>query len=264
MGDRASLRDGETVILVDTRDRSYLKTLRKGHRLAIRGTVLAADDLLGCPEGTLSAANQPERFRVFKATYADLVTQAPRLAEPVFPKDAGLILTRADIRPGDTVVELGAGAGMLTVMLLRAVGSSGRLVSYERRSEHAAAARDTVAGQLGETGNWTLKISDVRDGLPETEVDKVVTDLPAPHELLDEIAACLRAGGILVCFLPTVGQVENLRGALAKDARFACEQTWESFERGWHVAGTGARPHHRMVAHTGFLSFARRVPGTGA
>ena len=254
------LSDGETVIFVDSRGRSYLKRLRAGHRITIRGTVVAADELLGRPEGTLSPAARPERFRVFRATYADLVTQAPRLAEPVFPKDAGLILTRADIRPGDKVVELGAGTGMLSVLLLRAVGSSGQLVSYERRERHAQAARETVASQVKDLSNWTLKVADVREGISEREADKIITDLPAPHEELDSIAACLRAGGILACFLPTVGQVHSIHEALAKDSRFACEQTWESFERGWHVTASSVRPQQRMVAHTGFLSFARRLP----
>ncbi len=260
MGERGTLADGDTVICVDVRGRSYLKTLRVGHQITIRGSVLAADDLVGRPEGTLTRRGQPERFRVFTATYADLVTQAPRRAEPVFPKDAGLILTRADIRPGDTVVEMGAGAGMLSLVLLRAVGSNGHLVSYERREEHARAARQTVGAQLGDVPNWTLKVADVSAGVCETGADRVVADLPEPHKVLDPIAGCLRPGGIVACFLPTVGQVADLRTALASDDRFACEQTWEAFERGWHVAGQSARPEHRMVAHTGFLSFARRVP----
>jgi len=33
-------------------------------------------------------------------------------------------------------------------------------------------------------------------------------------------------------------------------------------ERGWTVRGRSVRPAHRMVAHTGFLTFGRRLAGT--
>ena len=34
-------------------------------------------------------------------------------------------------------------------------------------------------------------------------------------------------------------------------------QTLEVLQRTWHVEGQSVRPDHRMVAHTGFLTFAR-------
>jgi tRNA (adenine57-N1/adenine58-N1)-methyltransferase len=63
----------------------------------------------------------------------------------------------------------------------------------------------------------------------------------------------------LLCYLPTVLQVKSLVDALRDDQRFACIETMETLMRFWHFKGMSARPQHRMVAHTGFLTAARRL-----
>jgi tRNA (adenine57-N1/adenine58-N1)-methyltransferase len=36
-------------------------------------------------------------------------------------------------------------------------------------------------------------------------------------------------------------------------------ETFETLMRPWNIEGLSVRPFHRMVAHTGFLTVARRV-----
>ena len=115
----APLADGEAVIFVDARGRRYLKRLKRGHRMTIRGAVIAADTVIGSDEGSVVGRGERESFLVLRPTYAELVPNLARPAEPIFAKDAGLILTRGDIRPGDSVIEVGVGAGALTIALLR-------------------------------------------------------------------------------------------------------------------------------------------------
>ena len=255
----SALRDGELVIFVDTRGRRYLKRLKRGHRMTIRGSVIAADSVIGSTEGSEAGKGERESFVVLRPTYAELVPDLDRPAEPIFAKDAGLILTRGDIRPGDRVLEVGVGAGALTIALLRAVGPGGQLISYEVREDFAAAARGNVDAFHGEASNWQIRIRDAREGFEETAVDRIVADMPEPATLLTASARSLRPGGVFVAYVPTVLQFKELRDRLAESPEFGCEETCEVMERTWHVDGRSVRPDHRMVAHTGFLTFARRL-----
>ncbi|MFP6626642.1 MAG: methyltransferase domain-containing protein [Deltaproteobacteria bacterium] len=256
---RGVFEAGETVVFVDRRTRKYLKTLQPGHRITIRGTVINATDVIGKPEGSWFGHSEPESFLAFRPSPAELATTVQRKAEPVFPKDVGAILTHADLGSGDTVIEAGVGTGLLSVALLRALGPQGHLTSYEIRPEFAEHARANVKAFHGDSQNWTLRVQDARGGFEERNVDHVITDLPAPQDLLNVISKSLRPGGRLTSYLPGAGQVAELHAALAALPHFGLAETWEVLERSWHVEPDSIRPDHRMVAHTGFLTFARRL-----
>jgi tRNA (adenine57-N1/adenine58-N1)-methyltransferase len=200
-----------------------------------------------------------DAFLVLRPTYAELVLHLPRAAQVVYPKDAGPILVYGDVYAGATVVEAGSGPGALTIALLRAVGDGGRVITYEVREDHAKMARDNVARFVGETPNWRLEIGDVYERLPETDVDRVILDVPEPWRALDNVAAALRAGGVVVAYVPTALQVKTFVDETARRPDFAAVETFETLMRFWHVKGQSIRPEHRMVAHTGFITIARRL-----
>jgi tRNA (adenine57-N1/adenine58-N1)-methyltransferase len=253
------LRDGDSILLVDRRGRRYLKRLKSGHRLTIRSSVLACDRLIGLPEGSRVGGDRDEEFRVFRPTYAELVPLIERSAEPVFAKDAGLIVTRGDIRPGQTVIEIGVGAGALSMALLRAVGPTGRLVTYEIREEFAVEARRNVERYEGPSLPWTIHIGDASAGIAERDVDRVIIDVPDAVSVLGASADAVRDGGILVAFSPTVLQVRDIHDAAHSSAALGFAETFEVLERKWHVDAASVRPDHRMVAHTGFITVIRRL-----
>jgi tRNA (adenine57-N1/adenine58-N1)-methyltransferase len=184
---------------------------------------------------------------------AEYVIKMPRGAQVVYPKDLGPILVLADVYAGARVVESGVGSGALSLALLRAGAS---VVGYELRDDFAARARANVAGFLGPDAPYRVEAHDCYEGIDETGVDRVVLDLPEPWRVVKHAEAALRPGGILVAYLPTIGQVAHLREALA-DSAFAMAETIEVLQRSWHVEGHSVRPDHRMVAHTGFLTHAR-------
>jgi tRNA (adenine57-N1/adenine58-N1)-methyltransferase catalytic subunit len=254
----AELRDGDPVLLVDRRGRRHLKRLRAGHRLTIRSSVLACDRIIGLAEGSRIGGGRDEEFRVFRPGYAELVPLFERPAEPVFAKDAGLILMRGDIRPGQTAIEIGVGCGALSMALLRALGPAGRLVTYEIREDFAEEARRNVARYEGDAANWTIRIRDASTGLDERDVDRIVIDVPDAVSVLGSASDALRDGGILVAFAPTILQVRDLHVAIADSAGLGLAETFEVLERRWHIDGACVRPDHRMVAHTGFITVVRR------
>jgi tRNA (adenine57-N1/adenine58-N1)-methyltransferase catalytic subunit len=256
---KGPLREGEPIILLDRKDREYLARLDRARPLAIRGGKVPVDELIGRDEGCTVRSSVNEPFLVFRPSLPQLIPNLPRNAQVVYPKDLGPILIWADLFPGARVVEAGVGAGALSMTLLRAIGSSGELITYEIREDFADLAQKTVSKYFGPTPNWTLKVSDVETELAETDVDRVVLDLPEPWKVIDRAWSALKPGGILLSYLPTVIQVKSLVDALRSDKRFACIETMETLMRFWHIKGMSVRPQHRMIAHTGFLTAARRL-----
>ena len=258
---RSTLRDREPVVLLDRKGRSYLRTLRSGGRMSIRGAPIPCDDVIGRPEGSSVATASGEHVLVLRPTYAQLIPSLPRQAQPIYPKDVGPLLLWGDIGPGHLVVEVGTGPAALTLALLRAVGPTGHLVSYELREDFAAMARDNVARFHGASPNWTLRVGDALAGIVERDVDRMVIDLAEPWTLLDHAASALRPGGVLTAFVPTALQIKQHVDALASHPCFDAVEAFETLLRFWHVGARSLRPEHRMVAHTGFLIVARRLAG---
>ncbi|MEO6029755.1 MAG: tRNA (adenine-N1)-methyltransferase [Candidatus Binatia bacterium] len=257
----ALLRDGDSILFIDRKSRQYLRTLRSGKRVNVRGAAFQADELIGLSEGVVLRSSMGEYLQIFRPTYAQLIPNLPRQAQLIYPKDVGTILMWGDIHPGARVIETGVGPGATTMALLRAIGPTGQLFSYELREEFATMARDNVVRFHGPSPQWTLKIGDAYEGFEETEIDRMVVDLSEPWRVIPHAARALRAGGVFVGFTPTVLQLKQLVDEL-RAGPFAAVEILESLQRGWHVKDRSVRPEHRMVAHSGFLVFARRLAVT--
>jgi tRNA (adenine57-N1/adenine58-N1)-methyltransferase len=265
VADEAILRLGEAVLLIDLRrGKRHLVTLRAGQAFHSDRGFVRHDALVGLPEGTVAVTSRGARYLALRPTLAEYVLEMPRGAQIIYPKDLAAIALFADIGPGQTVVEAGLGSGALTLVLLRLVGPTGRVVSYETREEFARRAQRNIEARLGPAAPLTVRAQDVYLGIAEHDVDRVVLDLPEPWRLVDAAAAALRAGGVFCAYLPTVPQAQRVHEALAAHPAFALVETFETLLRPWNIAGPSVRPAHRMVAHTGFLTLARRVqPPTG-
>lgn len=239
----------------------YQVRLRSGERYSFHGGTLAHDDLIGRPEGSLVSASGGGRLLALRPTFAERVTERKRRAQPIYPKDLAAILMHSDAFPGATVVEAGTGTGALTAALARAVGPAGRVIAYEVREEFLALAREAVDDADGARGNVEFRLGDVYqpNAIPETGLDRGYLDLAEPWLAVPTFAAALRPGGILFAHCPNVSQVIRFSEALREHGGFGLIETVEVLERGWTVRGRSSRPDHRMVAHTGFLTFARRL-----
>jgi tRNA (adenine57-N1/adenine58-N1)-methyltransferase len=252
--------DGELIVLVDKVGRRHRVRLRAGERHSIHSGLIAHDDLIGRPEGVVVTTQMGARLLAVRPTFAEQVTGRRRQTQPIYPKDLGAILMGADIHPGARVLEAGTGTGALTMAALRAVGPQGHVVSYEAREEFLEAARRAIVETLGSVpANLTLKLGDVYLGVEETDFDRVLLDLPEPWQAVHTARAALRAGGILFAHCPNVSQVQRLFDCLREERGFGMLEAFELLQRGWTVRGRSMRPSHRMVAHTGFLCFARRL-----
>jgi len=222
-----------------------------------RGAV-AHDDVIDRPEGCVVTSVGGTGYLALRPLLADYVLAMPRGAQVIYPKDAAQILMWGDIFPGARVLEAGAGSGALTCSLLRAVGPTGRVTSYEVRADHADHAARNVDQFFGQRpDNWTMHIRDV---VTHTgEVDRVILDMLAPWDVLPTVAGAIVPGGVLVVYVATTTQLSRVTEALREQQCWTEPQAWETLLRPWHVVGLAVRPEHRMVAHTAFLITARRL-----
>lgn len=261
MSDRP-LRAGEVVVLHDRAGRRYRLTLASGATYSTHAGALAHDALIGRPDGTVVATSQGRRLLALRPTFAEQVVERKRRAQPIYPKDLGAIIVHADLSPGDLVVDAGTGTGALALAVWRVIGPTGKVVSYEVREDFHQAARGAVEDVLGEVpANLELKLGDVCDQMSERSVDRVLLDLPEPWHAVGAAAGALRPGGVVFAHCPNASQVQRFCDALREAGGFGLIETVEVLERSWTVRGRSLRPAHRMVAHTGFLTFARRLPG---
>ena len=264
---RGPFRAGEKVQLTGPKGRIHTVTLEPGGQFGTHRGVIAHDALIGLSDGSVVEASNGDAYLALRPLLADIVMSMPRGAAIVYPKDAAQILAQGDIHPGATVVEAGAGSGALSLWLLRAIGPTGRLLSFERREEFAEVARANVRSWLGEEPEgWRLVLGDLSDELPRQAepgpVDRVVLDLLAPWECLGAVTEALAPGGVLVCYVATATQLSRIAEAIRATGAFTEPRPSETLLRGWHVDGLAVRPDHRMVAHTAFLITARRLaPG---
>jgi tRNA (adenine57-N1/adenine58-N1)-methyltransferase len=261
---------GEWVRLVDAKGRRHNICLESGASFHTNRGAILHDDLIGRDEGFTVTSSSGGEYLVFRPMLNEFVVSMPRGAAVVYPKDAAQIVAMADIFPGAHVVEAGVGSGALTCSLLRAVGPTGRVSSYERREEFADVARRNVTQFFGgDHPAWTLTVGDLVDALPAHEppgsVDRVVLDMLAPWECVDVVADALAPGGVVVAYVATTTQLARTVETLRAHGEFTEPHPWETLVREWHVEGLAVRPSHRMNGHTGFLVTSRRMaPGNPA
>ena len=253
--------DGDQVLLIDTKKRRYLITLTAGKEFHSHSGIVGHDAVIGAEEGTTFRSSHGMYYTVIRPTLSDFVFKMPRGAQVIYPKDIGPILMLADIFPGARVLESGIGSGALSMAMLRAGAD---IVGYELREDFASRAVKNVSGFLGEAAleRYRVELRDCYDGIDETDLDRVVLDLPEPWQVVKHAARALHPGGILLAYTPQITQAVQLRETM-EDSPFGMAETVEVLNRSWHIEGQSVRPDHRMVAHTGFLTSARLL-GTPA
>jgi tRNA (adenine57-N1/adenine58-N1)-methyltransferase catalytic subunit len=262
---------GERIALTDPKGRRHSIVLGAGGQFHTAKGPVNHDDLIGRPEGVVVTSARGVEYLAMRPLLRDFTVAMPRGAAVVYPKDAALIVMGADIFPGATVLEAGAGSGALSCALLRAVGPTGHLISYERREDFASIARRNVEDFFGQPHPaWDLRVGDLVASLADRPispgtVDRVILDMLAPWECVAAVAEILIPGGVLCCYVATTTQLAETIETLRAHTGFTEPEATESLVRAWHVEGLAVRPGHAMVGHTGFLITTRRMaPGVAA
>ena len=258
----AVLLAGTPVLLIDRKHRSWYAVLTPGERTAVKGERVLHDDLIGLEDGATVTTPKGNVLDLITAGYADHAVLMTRHATPIYPKDVGPILVWADIYPGARVLEVGLGSGALTMALLRAVGPTGHVTSYDNQPSSIGRARKNLRALFAGDPAWhTIVEADAYEGIaphPDGLYDRCVMDVPEPARVIEQLKAILRPGGAVAVYVPHIPQVQDAVKAFYVARGFTGIEVMELLERRWVVVDGGARPDHRMQGHTGFLVFARR------
>jgi tRNA (adenine57-N1/adenine58-N1)-methyltransferase len=231
--------------------------LEAGAQIQTHKGVINHDELIGQPWGSVVSTHLGSDFLLLEPSLRDILLLLPRQSQIIFPKDIGYILLRLSIGPGSKVLEAGTGSGALTTALAWYVGQQGHIYTYDRREDMVNLAQKNL-GRIDLADRVTFHLQDLDAGLQESNLDAAFMDLPNPEAYVSTVRKGLSNGSILGAILPTTNQVNMFLPAL-EDHGFGSIEIAEILLRFYKPSPDRFRPIDRMVAHTGYLIFARAV-----
>ncbi len=250
-------QEGDLAELVGLRHKHFIIKLASGAELQTHRGIIKHDDIIGRPWGSQFQSHLGSPFFLLQPSLGDLIRGTKRITQIMFPKEIGYILVNMGIGPGQHVLEAGTGSGSLTTALAYAVGREGRVTSYEVRPEMQNLARKNLE-RVGLGDRVDFRIGDIADGFELSGVDALFLDVQNPYDYMPQVRSALKPGGFFGSLLPTTNQVSKLLHAL-RNEKFAFVEVMEIMLRFYKPEPDRLRPTDRMVAHTGYLIFARPV-----
>lgn len=247
--------EGDLIQLVGLRHKSFILNLEAGKELHTHRGIIKHDELIGVPYGSKISSHNGAPFFVIQPSLADVLLDLKRATQILYPKDMGYILMHLGIGPGQQVIEAGTGSGAMTTALAYSIGNEGKIISYDQKVDFQKLARKNLR-KLGLENRVEFKLRDIAEGFDETDADAFFLDVAAPHDYITQVKQALKPGGFFGCLVPTTNQVSSLIIALRQN-QFAFIEVVEVLLRYYKPEPQRLRPTDRMVAHTGFLVFAR-------
>ncbi|MDI9614480.1 tRNA (adenine-N1)-methyltransferase [Methanothermobacter sp.] len=241
-------------ILMDERGKKYL--LKTGEDFQSDMGIIQSRMIEEARPGDVLRTHLGREVYVLKPSLSDYLELMERRCSILLPKDIGMICAYTGIVNGSRVVDAGTGAGTVAMYLANVVGESGHVTTYEIREDFAEVAERNIR-DFG-FKNIVVKNRDIKEGIDEDDLDLVFLDLPQPWELMEDLHESLIRGGWAVFYNPYIEQVKILHRVGSK-LGFADMRTSEIIEREIEVRRKGTRPRTRMVGHTGYLTFMRKV-----
>jgi tRNA (adenine57-N1/adenine58-N1)-methyltransferase len=256
---KPTVKKSDTLCLIDTTSKKYIITTQSPIQ-KIKGIgILDPTMLIGQPYGTQTTIGT-KQFWVLKPSALDKAQAIKRKAQIILPRDAAHIIINCAIEPGQTILEAGIGSGSLTIILANIVGDHGKIISYDNRQEFINHAQKNLQ-QANLQNRVTTKNQDITKKIYEKNIDSIILDIPNPWDAIKHCWKALKIGGYICTYSPLISQVEQTIKTL-KNYPFIEIFTHENIQRNLIVSPQGTRPSFKMLGHTGYLTFARKVQST--
>jgi len=256
------IKPNDLIYLILDERRKWLVKVEEGREFQTHKGTVKFDDVIGKPFGSVIFSqpyeSQGYKFYVLKPLPSDYVIYMSRKTQIIYPEDAGLILMYTGISPGSMVIEAGCGSGALTCILGNYIRPNGHIFSYDIRKQSLKKAKNNVL-KAGLSDFVSIQYGDILiDDLGHENVDSVVLDMPQPWMAIKKIKQYLKLSGTLVSFSPTIEQVKKTTFAL-RENEFYEINTYELIKRKYQVKSNATHPEVRMIGHTGYMTFARKI-----
>ena len=250
-------QENDLVELVGLSHKHFIIQLKSDAELHTHRGIVKHNDLIGLPWGSEILSHNGSPFFMLQPALGDLLRNTPRNTQILYPKEIGYIMVYMGIGPGLHVLEAGTGSGSLTTAFAYSVGDTGKVTSYEVREDMQTLAKKNIE-RIGLSHRVDFKLRDIANGFDETGVDALFLDVQNPHDYIAQVRAALKPGGFFGCILPTVNQITRLLPVLRYHS-FAFVDVCEILIRFYKPEPDRFRPVDRMIAHTGYLIFARPI-----
>lgn len=241
-------------MILDERGKKYI--LKPGEEFQSDLGIVKAEVLDEAQIGDEVKSHLDHTFKIVKPNINDFIDLMERRCSILLKKDIGQVLAHTGLGSGARVVDAGTGAGAIALNFGNVVGSEGKVVTYEIREDFAEVAKRNI-DKFG-IDNIEVKNKNIKEGIDESDLDLIFLDLPKPFEIFEDVYDSLTLGGWLVVYAPYIDQAE-VSYRIAKKLNFYDIDIIEIMERGLEVRQQGVRPKTRMVGHSGYLLFARKL-----
>lgn len=241
-------------MILDERGKKYV--LKPGEEFQSDLGIIKADVLDNAEVGDEVKSHLDHTFKIMKPNINDFIDIMDRRCSILLKKDIGLVLAHTGLGAGSRVVDAGTGAGAIALNFGNVVGFEGHVYTYEIREDFAEVAKKNIDNFGIE--NVTVKNQNIKDGIDEDNIDLVFLDLPKPFEIFEEVWDSLNVGGWVAVYAPYIDQAK-LSYRVANKLGFYDIEIIELLERGLEIRQQGVRPKTRMVGHSGYLLFARKL-----
>jgi tRNA (adenine57-N1/adenine58-N1)-methyltransferase len=254
---RLTVLEGDLVELVSPTNKLFIIRMETGKEFHTHRGIVKHNDIIGKSWGSQITTHTGGKYIILQPGLSELLRLTTRNTQIMYPKDIGLVLIMMGIGPGTRVLEAGTGSGALTTALAWAVGKNGVVYSYEIRSEMQSLARKNLE-KIGFLDRVVLKLRDINEGFDEEGVDAIFLDIQNAYDYLTQVRKALKPGGFFGSIMPTTNQVTQLINSLYQNDFFYTE-ICEVILRYYKPVAERFRPTDRMVAHTGYLVFSRKM-----
>jgi tRNA (adenine57-N1/adenine58-N1)-methyltransferase len=242
------------IVLIIYKDKKYLKRVTPDKSFHGKGGVINFPDLVGKPFGIRYL-----EYDLYEPTIEDIIMYGlARETQIVFPKDSFYIPFKLSLKYGSRIVEAGMGSGALTYMFSHAVGPEGRVVTFEKEERHFRNAKKNI-DRLAPFKNVEMHNEDLMD-YNGADFDAAFIDVREPWFCLEKVHGLLNGSGSLGMIVPTANQVSDILREFHKG--FGNIEVLEILIRKYKTVAERVRPADRMVAHTGYLLFGRKLTGS--
>ncbi|GAA6063618.1 hypothetical protein JCM10212_006441 [Sporobolomyces blumeae] len=206
-----TIQFGDWIIIYSNRTQVSSDVVTRDKEIQTRYGHFRHNSMVGQRWGIKFPSSNQKGFVYLLKPTPELWTLAlPHRTQILYLPDIAFITSYLNVRPGSSVIEAGTGSGSFSHSLVRSVGGTGKVHSFEYHEERFGKARDEFA--LHKLDHIIkIKHQNVyKDGFElENEVDAVFLDLPAPWEALEHAKKAMRKDrpARICCFSPCIEQV---------------------------------------------------------
>jgi tRNA (adenine57-N1/adenine58-N1)-methyltransferase len=252
------IREGDTVLVYIDEKRKFPIVVRRGSILGTDKGFIRHDEIIGKPYGSTLTTSMGVKALLFKPLRQDYIPALKRITQIIHPKDAALMIYLSGVGPGSRVGEAGVGSGALTIAIASIIGDNGVLYGYDI-SEQAIETTMQNLEKAGLKHRVVLALRDVREGVDVDNLDAFFLDIPDPWNALPSVSKSLKNSGVLLAYVPTINQVEKTVVAMRQSGVFGDIHVYELLLREMSVEPGAVRPRSKMIGHTGYVIFARKL-----